>query len=105
MQCSLEAEKLFAHCSKADGLFETMNTVYQYDGLGELEPVYTGRFRFQSPDTGNTTLEVEFSKPLGGQGIYEETRSQWIRDDMIDGSVPLELNMTQLNGYALEWSR
>lgn len=44
-------------------------------------------------------LEVEFTKPSDGQGIYEITRLQWTKEDQTEGSIPLELNMMQLNGY------
>lgn len=74
--------------------------MYQFDQPDELRPIYTGRFKFSSPDTGNVTLEVEFSKVSGGQGIYEVTRSQWTKDEWTEASVPLEQNMMQLNGYA-----
>jgi len=99
LQCKLKAEELFARCSTADGLFESLSTMYDYDPPKELQPVYTARFAFQPSDTGNATLEVEFTKPSGGQGIYEITRLQWTKEDQTEGSIPLELNMMQLNGY------
>lgn len=68
----------------------------------ELTPVYTACFQYQAPELGSIRLEVEFSKPAGGQEIYEETRAQWIKNDMTEASVPLELNMLQVNGYGLE---
>lgn len=75
--------------------------MYEYQSPDALQPVYTARFTFQPSDTGNAILEVEFTKPSSGQGIYEVTRSQWTKEDQTEGSIPLDLNMMQLNGFVL----
>ena len=99
MQSKVEAEQLLARCSNIDGPFESFSVLYQQNELEDFRPIYTGRFKFHFPSTGNVILEVEFSKVSGGQGIYEITRSQWTKDEVTEASIPLEINMIQLNGY------
>lgn len=67
-----------------------------YGSPEQIDPIYTACFRFDSPETGQITLEVELSKHIGGE--YEVTRNQWLKKDSTQAASPLDLNVIQLDG-------
>ena len=69
-----------------------------YGAPTDVDPVYTGRFGFSSPEFGDFSLEIELSKYLGG--VYEISRAKWIKKGTTEASSPLDLNMIQFNGLA-----
>ena len=69
-----------------------------HHSVAETIPAYTGRFTFRTHETGNVTLEVELTKRLDGESIYEVSRTHWTKNDPVETNSPFDLNMVHLTG-------
>ena len=89
-------EALIHRCTGSQGAFEPVGIAR--DSIAEIIPTYTGRFTFCTPDTGNVTLEIELTKRLDGESIYEVTKTHWTRNEPIETNSPFDLNVVHLTG-------
>ena len=91
------AHDAFIHrCTESPGAFEPVGI--SHDGDVEIIPTYTGRFKFRMPETGNVTLEVELTKRLDGESIYEVSKTHWAKNEPMETNTPFDLNMVHLTG-------
>ena len=95
LQCQGNAEVIITRCTSSNASFEPAMKTDQ--GAFITSPVFTGRFRFRTPASGDVSLEVEM-RQRQSEGVFEISRTQWTRNSQMEASSPLDVNVVQLTG-------
>ena len=80
----------------ARNLFEPIGPLKE--ALNSVAPIISARFIIERMDRPSVQYQVEFTKSLGDDNMYEVIQGGWSREDRKGNRSPLIINMTQMDG-------